>query len=207
MSTITITIKCSNASSSTVLIEHTATVADLKEKISQELSVAASLQRLIFRGRVLKDENTLDFYQISDGQTVHLVKSNPNVNNNATAASAATTATTTPLTQANNNPYAAGANANPFMGLGGFPGLGGAPDMARMQEQLMRNPEMMQQIMNSPMMENMMNNPEMMRNMMLNNPQMQAMLDSNPQVRHILNDPAVNKFFYVYCITLYYKNL
>ena len=53
--------------------------------------------------------------------------------------------------------------------------LGGLGDMNRMQEQLMRNPELMQQIMSSPMMDSLLNNPEMMRNMLLNNPSMQAM--------------------------------
>jgi hypothetical protein len=62
-----------------------------------------------------------------------------------------------------------------------------------MQEQLMRNPEMMRQVMNSPMMENFLNNPQLMQNMLTNNPQMQAMLDANPQMRHILNDPAVRR--------------
>lgn len=30
--------------------------------------------RLIFKGKILKDEQTLDEYKITDGLTVHLVK-------------------------------------------------------------------------------------------------------------------------------------
>ena len=44
-------------------------------------------------------------------------------------------------------------------------------DPSRMQDQLMRNPEMMQQIMSSPMMDNLLSNPDMLRSIMQSNPQ------------------------------------
>jgi ubiquilin len=47
--------------------------------------------------------------------------------------------------------------------------------MQGMQEQMLRNPELMQQMMRSPMMDQLMNDPETMRNMMMSNPQLQAM--------------------------------
>lgn len=34
----------------------------------------AESQRLIFKGRILKDENTIASYEITDGLTVHLVR-------------------------------------------------------------------------------------------------------------------------------------
>ena len=64
-------------------------------------------------------------------------------------------------------------------------------DPSRMQDQLMRNPEMMQQIMSSPMMDNLLSNPDMLRNIMQSNPQMQALMDSNPQIQQLMNDPAI----------------
>lgn len=197
MTEITVTIKCSNADKATIVIEKSALVSDLKDKIAETLSVPSALQRLIYKGRVLKDESTLDFYDIQDGHTVHMVKGS------APGASSTTTSTTTPTPVAAPNSMgslgmpAAANPANMFGGLGGMMGnqFGGMPDISTMQEQLMRNPEMMQQIMSSPMMDNLLNNPDMLRNMMGNNPQMQAMLDSNPQIRHIMNDPAVS-----YCL-------
>jgi ubiquilin len=82
---------------------------------------------------------------------------------------------------------------NPGMaGMGGMgAGPGGMADITRMQEQLMRNPEMMREIMASPMMQNMMSNPELIRNMILQNPQMRQVLDANPQLNHVLQDPAL----------------
>ena len=34
----------------------------------------AEEMRLIFKGKILKDENTLDDYKIENGLTIHLVK-------------------------------------------------------------------------------------------------------------------------------------
>eukprot|EP01039_Chlorochromonas_danica_P002826 gene2826-3081_t len=194
MAEITLTIKCSNADKATVVIGSTATVLELKEKISESLSVPASQQRLIYKGRVLKDELTLDHYDVQDGHAVHMVKSAGATT--APAAPAATTATSSSALPGRPSPPNGNAAFDPYsMGFGFPPGglgaLGGMPDVNRMQEQLMRNPEVMNQIMNSPMMENLMNNPDLLRNTMLNNPQMQAMLDANPHIRHMLNDPAV----------------
>jgi len=74
--------------------------------------------------------------------------------------------------------------------MGGM-GMGGMPDVGRMQQQLLQNPEMMASIMNSPMMQNLMSNPDLIRNMIVNNPQMRQVLDANPQLNHVLNDPAL----------------
>jgi ubiquilin len=201
MSELTLTIKCSNADKATVVIESTATVLDLKNKINEQLQVPAAQQRLIYKGRVLKDESTLEQYDIQNEHTVHMVKGAAPGGSAATPApSAAPTAA--PMASPFAAPGAGGfqPQANPFGSMFGQPGMGGGlpmgpggtPDLSRMQEQLMRNPEIMRQVMNSPMMENLLNNPDMMRNMMMNNPQMQAMLDANPQMRHVLNDPAVS---------------
>ena len=189
---------------------------ELKEKIAESLSVPAAQQRLIYKGRVLKDELTLESYDVQDGHTVHMVKgaaaaatSNASNASSTPATSSSTNSTTQPIPAPapTSNPMAnpmANPFANPFSpfgnannGLGGMGMFGNnnaPPDVNRLQEQLLHNPDAMQQIMNSPMMDNLLNNPDLLRNMMLNNPQMQAMLDSNPQIRHILNDPAVSHF-------------
>jgi ubiquilin len=186
MSDLTLTIKCSNADKATLIIANNATVLELKEKIAEELNVPATQQRLIYKGRVLKDDLTLEHYEVQDGHTVHMVKG-------ASASSGATASTATPVAAPQAEPIAAPTSqVNPFAMAANPFATGGMPDVNRMQELLMRNPEVMQQIMNSPMMDNLLNNPDLLRNTMLSNPQMQAMLDANPQVRHMLNDPAVS---------------
>jgi ubiquilin len=77
MSELSLTIKCSNADKATVAIESTATVLELKEKIAGVLSAPVAQQRLIYKGRVLKDDLTLESYEIQTEHTVHLVKGAP----------------------------------------------------------------------------------------------------------------------------------
>ncbi|OQS04498.1 ubiquitin family protein [Thraustotheca clavata] len=48
-------------------------VPQLKRKIEAETGVVCDRQRLIFRGKVLKNENDLAFYALEDGHTLHLV--------------------------------------------------------------------------------------------------------------------------------------
>lgn len=199
MSEITVIIKSSNADRTEVLAEPTMTVLEFKEKVAEKVSIEPILQRLIYKGRVLKDECTLKFYDVQDGQTIHLVKGG------GSGAPSTGTASATPVaapSSASANPMGGmggfGGSANPMGAMGGFGGanpfqgmgnMGGPNGMPGMPGGM--SPEMMSQMMNNPMVESIMSNPDMLRNLIVNNPQMQSMLDSNPQIRHVLNDPAV----------------
>jgi len=91
--------------------------------------------RLIFKGKILKDELTVEDFKITDGLTIHLVKGKTanaaatgGAEVPATSSDAASTASATTAA----NPGAAagglgagGAGANPFAGLGGMGGMGG----------------------------------------------------------------------------------
>lgn len=207
-------IKLSNASTTEIIVESfTQTVLILKRTIEGILSIPVNQQRLIFRGKVLKDENSLEFYEIAENLTIHLVKGA------AKSAEGVPTATpiATPISPFAQTAFAAPQVPNPFATQAPFPGFGASPfdggagmgmggspmDMNQMQQEMMRNPQMMQQIMNSPMMQGMLDNPDMLREIMMSNPQMQAMLDSNPQVRHVLNDPAVRIFTHLVFLYFY----
>ncbi|ETI40084.1 hypothetical protein F442_14236 [Phytophthora nicotianae P10297] len=48
------------------------TVAQMKQKVLESTEVAVASQRLIYRGRVLEDESSLDSYKVEDGHTIHL---------------------------------------------------------------------------------------------------------------------------------------
>lgn len=73
--TIKVNVKCSNADKYEVETAPDATVAEFKASLAEVSHVAAEDQRLIYKGRVLKDDLALDFYGVEEGQTVHLVKS------------------------------------------------------------------------------------------------------------------------------------
>lgn len=51
-----------------------ATVGHVKETIEKEHGMSKSGQRLIFQGRLLVNENTIDTYKIKDGSAIHLVQ-------------------------------------------------------------------------------------------------------------------------------------
>ncbi|KAM7258345.1 hypothetical protein ACFE04_014086 [Oxalis oulophora] len=48
-------------------------VSAFKEKIANEIGVPVAQQRLIFRGKVLKDDHLLSEYHVENGHTLHLV--------------------------------------------------------------------------------------------------------------------------------------
>lgn len=74
---ITFSVKASNDAKYTFTLPDSTTVSDLKEKLSSSeyADTPAERQRLIYSGRVLKDNETLASYKIKDGHTIHLVKS------------------------------------------------------------------------------------------------------------------------------------
>ena len=62
MSEIKVTIKCSNAEKTEISTEKSATVAEFKQTVSEKLGIPPEQQRLIYKGRVLKDELSLESY-------------------------------------------------------------------------------------------------------------------------------------------------
>ncbi|GMI83076.1 hypothetical protein like AT5G42220 [Hibiscus trionum] len=52
-------------------------VSLFKERIAKDLGVPVGQQRLIFRGKVLKDDHLLSEYQVENGHTLHLVERQP----------------------------------------------------------------------------------------------------------------------------------
>ena len=130
--------------------------------------MAAEEMRLIFKGKILKDEQTLDEYKITDGLTIHLVKgktagakteqpaasdSGASTNASAGAGAAGAGIGLGGAGGAQPNPFAMGGGfggANPYAGMGGGFG-GGMPPGMGMPGGQMPSPEMMQQMMQNPM--------------------------------------------------------
>ena len=69
-----------------------APITDLKAACAaKQTNIGAHEMRLIFKGKILKDEMTLDEYKITDGLTVHMVKGKSAAGANAGNAGAAAT--------------------------------------------------------------------------------------------------------------------
>ncbi|KAL6661914.1 hypothetical protein ACP70R_001298 [Stipagrostis hirtigluma subsp. patula] len=72
-STIEINVKTLDSQVHKLRVGKNAPVSVLKEKILEATGVPLDQQRLIFRGRVLKDDHLLSEYHLEDGYTLHLV--------------------------------------------------------------------------------------------------------------------------------------
>ncbi|XP_011088701.1 ubiquitin domain-containing protein DSK2b-like [Sesamum indicum] len=208
---VNVNIRCSNGSKFSVKTTLDSTVGEFKALLAQNCDVPAEQQRLIYKGRILKDDQTLISYGLQADHTVHMVRGS------APAASPPTptpTPTPAPASSGNTNSNAAtqgagpnaggtgiaGAGASPFpvLGLGALGGAGasgvfgaGLPEFEQVQQQLTQNPNMMREIMNMPAIQSLMNNPEIMRSLIMSNPQMREIIDRNPELGHIINDPSI----------------
>lgn len=74
MTNISLTIKAANDQKYTVTVDSESSVLALKEAIAPVADIEKERQRLIYAGRVLKDEESLKTYKIQDGHSIHLVK-------------------------------------------------------------------------------------------------------------------------------------
>ncbi|KQK23813.1 ubiquitin domain-containing protein DSK2a [Brachypodium distachyon] len=170
------------------------TVGAFKAIVAQSCDVPAPQQRLIYKGRILKDEQTLASYGVETDHTIHMVRGAAPP---ATAAPPAAVNHGTSTTTPSNTPAAGlggllqGLGATGTAGTGlGFPGTGLA-GLEQMQQQLTENPNLMREILNMPAMQSIMNNPDIMRDMIMSNPQMRELIDRNPDLAHVLNDPSI----------------
>lgn len=59
---VTINIRCSNGSKFTVKVSLESTVGSFKSVLAQQCDIPAEQQRLIYKGRILKDDQTLRSY-------------------------------------------------------------------------------------------------------------------------------------------------
>ncbi|KAL7590388.1 hypothetical protein Lser_V15G39955 [Lactuca serriola] len=76
-STVEINIKTLDSQLHSFHVDKNMPVSLFKEKIAGEVGLSVEHQRLIFRGKVLKDEDLLSEYHVESGHTLHLVSRQP----------------------------------------------------------------------------------------------------------------------------------
>lgn len=114
---VTFTVKSSHDQKYTISLPLTTPVLEVKNKLAEMSEIPADRQRLIYSGRVMKDEETLATYKIQSGHTVHMVKgAASNANRGAAAGGPASTGNVRPAVPTN---IAAGSGNNPLAGLTG----------------------------------------------------------------------------------------
>uniref|UniRef100_A0A1B0GQS7 Ubiquilin-4 n=1 Tax=Phlebotomus papatasi TaxID=29031 RepID=A0A1B0GQS7_PHLPP len=170
----------------TIECDENADIKEFKALVAEKFESEPELLCLIFAGKIMKDGDTLKGHNIKDGLTVHLVIKTP--------------PRTEGEQQAPRRPPA-DVNATPFgmNQLGGFSGMealgvgqGTFMDLqARMQNEIMTNPELMRNVLDNPLVQQLMNNPDTMRQLITSNPQMQDLMQRNPEISHMLNNPEL----------------
>ncbi|KAL4875038.1 hypothetical protein BJY04DRAFT_171408 [Aspergillus karnatakaensis] len=210
-SPITFNIKASNDTKFTLTLPISTPVSELKEKLSSSeyADTPADRQRLIYSGRVLKDNDTLATYNIKDGHTIHLVKSaasnpRPVAATQSASTSTPTGAATNPAASGVPTNLAAGTGNNPLAGLTGaryagfaqLPGAGmfgpdggmGPPPDAESMLNMLENPQFQSAINEA------LQNPAMIDMMIQQNPMLRDVpgarqMMQSPEFRRMLTDP------------------
>uniref|UniRef100_A0A3B0MZH3 Ubiquitin-related chaperonin, putative n=1 Tax=Theileria annulata TaxID=5874 RepID=A0A3B0MZH3_THEAN len=191
---LNITVKVSGGETFTLDVEPEMTVLQLKEKCSDKANAPADKQRLIFKGRIIKDEEVLSALNVEDGNTIHLVRSGlkpasspPTTTPTATTATAQNT--TTPTT-GENQPFGQVPGFNQdFMSQMFQGGMGNLPGMPEL------NPQSAAALLNSPVVQEMLtqisSNPELFRTLVESSPFLQPMMQQNPMFGQMLNNPEL----------------
>ncbi|KAL0463755.1 UNVERIFIED_CONTAM: Ubiquitin domain-containing protein DSK2b [Sesamum latifolium] len=199
----TVNIRCSYGSEFPVQVKLDSTVEFLKSIVAQQCEIPPQQLRLIYKGRILKDDQTLQSYGLEADHTVHWIRrfgSAAPMNSTPRTDSGVTSTNSVPVTNIGSNDGGplGGSLLFPRLGFnglgsgGGGGGLFGCPvaEMEQARQQLTQNSNMMGDIFNMPLFQDLMNNPETIRNFIMDNPQMREIVDRNPELRHILNDPG-----------------
>ncbi|KAK9098465.1 hypothetical protein Syun_025510 [Stephania yunnanensis] len=136
--TVEIKIKTLDSRTYTLRVNKRVSVPELKEQIQTITGVLSEQQRLICRGRVLKDDQLLSAYHVEDGHTLHLVVRQP-ISASSTSTTGSMGSDSLPNQQASDPASTDGQNrGNPvahsvLLGAFNMPnqGEGGVPDLNR----------------------------------------------------------------------------
>ncbi|KAI1749796.1 hypothetical protein F4782DRAFT_511549 [Xylaria castorea] len=182
-SRVTFKVKTSGDKLHTITMAESATVASLKAKLagSDFEDIPAERQRLIYSGRVMKNDEPLSTYKIKSGHTVHLVKS---AASNPAPAPSSSSPSTPAAPQVPTN-MAAGTANNPLASLTGARYAG----MANLPSADLFGPDggMTSPMLDEDQLANMLSNPNVAQQMneMMNNDQfLDMMIQSNPILRN-----------------------
>ncbi|KAI8371641.1 uncharacterized protein BYT42DRAFT_580948 [Radiomyces spectabilis] len=192
---IKLNIRPSKGASFQLEIDVDCNIRQLKEKIGEKLdNLSPDHMKLVYSGRILKDDDICDTYKLREGHTVHVVKSTPKSSASepngspstteptATSSSSSPANTSTPAVSSQPplstfNPASAFGQTN----QGGM--FGNMPPMAM-------DPDTMRQMMDSPFMQSLLSNTDFVQSIIMSDPQIKALVEQNPEIGHAIRDPA-----------------
>lgn len=201
---VTFHVKSAGGAKYTFTLPLSTTTTDLKEKLAtaEYANVPATAQRLIYSGKVLKDNDTLATHNVKEGNTMHLVKSAAsNQRQNPATQQTSTSSTGQPPAAAGvPQNLASGTGNDPLAGLTGarYAGFAGLPNASMFQNPPSQE-DMIRQLEDphfATVMREALNNPQFIDMMVNSHPELRAlgpharqMLQSE-QFRRMMTDPA-----------------
>merc|ERR1711933_163257 len=97
-------------------LEPSMTVLEVKSKVAQKCEMEPSQMKIIFKGKILKDSETLEGVQVTAGCAMHVVKSAPS----AGAAAATSTPASNPSPAPTSAPSPSPPSNQPSVPVGGM---------------------------------------------------------------------------------------
>lgn len=140
-----------------------APILNVRKRVAERLQQPLDKICLIFAGKLLRDQETLNENKITNDLVIHVVvrqQTKANLERQQIPISSSQTSAQQPMSQT----------------------LIGA-------QQLLNNEDFMQQF--SPMIQGFLDNPEIIQSILTQSPQMQQLIQNNPDLGHILNDPQI----------------
>jgi len=196
---ITINIKGPSELKLAIQISPSSTVSELKDKIASSTDIEKERQRLIYSGKVLKDDDPLSTHKIQNGHSIHLVKGAAKPSSSTPSAAATSTARSNPASTGVPANMGAGIQfaGNPLAQLEGIQGhgMGGGVfnPFADLGAGNLNDPNALNDLMNSPeSVSRMMSmlTPEMIDQIIATNPGLAGM---DPQVREMMRSPMMRE--------------
>ncbi|KAI4838258.1 ubiquitin domain-containing protein DSK2 [Plasmodium brasilianum] len=215
--TINVSFKVTGGKEFTIAIEPDITVLELKQKCAEHVDIPVESQRLIFKGKILKDKESLTVYNVADGNTMHLVRSaiaskepesEKEGNKNENIGNDQNTSPSDNLNDFNNNPlvqmlmqsgtgdmnnFNAGSGATDNFNIGNLSNLLNANAGGEF------NRESMSSLLSNPLARSLMNelssNPEMLTNLVSNNPLLRNTFSQSPLMQPVLENPNLLREF------------
>ncbi|KAI5815100.1 putative ubiquitin-like protein DskB [Pyronema omphalodes] len=169
----------------------TTTIADVKAKIAEQCTIPAASQRLIYSGRVMKNEETLATYNVKAGNTIHLVRAATS----SQAATASSAATSTPaaiprLSTSTGTGIASQLTGAQYTGVPLPPASMFGPDGGMIPP----DPESFATALENPMLQSQINemlrNPDMLDFIIRSNPVLQSL---GPGAREMMQSDAFRR--------------
>ncbi|SBT77015.1 ubiquitin domain-containing protein DSK2, putative [Plasmodium ovale] len=215
--TINVSFKVTGGKEFTISIEPDITVLELKQKCSEHVDIPVESQRIIFKGKILKDKESLSLYNVADGNTMHLVRStvatkepeaekenskNENASNEQSANPSGNpsdfneNAFVQMLMQSGTgdmNNFNAGSGGADNFNLGNFANMLNANAGGEF------NRDSISSLLNNPLARSLMNelssNPEMLTNLVSNNPLLRNTFSQSPLMQPVLENPNLLREF------------